>query len=145
MGWVIKLLTPLSGYSWFSKLLVNKFGPEVKEKVSKKPYIPSTLNLGNDFNGDNNHSWKDYFFSVLLSCFYSNWLQDAIIKMYIYSERLRGHSQRTSGFLGFLYPLLPLRPDKTIESHSNNNWTSGFKPPSPGISRTSFVNGPLAN
>ena len=42
-------------------------------------------------------------------------------------------------------PLSPLHPDKTIESHSNNNWTSGFHiPPSPGVSQTSLVNGPFS-
>ena len=36
-----------------------------------------------------------------------------------------------------------LGPDKAIESHLYNNWTSGFgRPPLPGVSWTSFVNGP---
>ena len=45
---------------------------------------------------------------------------------------------------GFVDPQPLLRLDKTIESHSNNNWTSGFRRlPFPGVSRMSFVNGPL--
>ena len=45
---------------------------------------------------------------------------------------------------GFLDPPPPLRPDKTIQyTLVTIERPDSADPPSPGVSRTSFVNGPL--